>query len=171
MGLRGIIFALLVINCLGFTIIDDSANHAIYISVIKIQHEKGAETADIHMRVFTDDLKSVLRNKFGYETISEKETFCSDYEAYINRYFNKRFICAVNKEVLDFQLSNCEKAAEVYELTFKMDCPINWDTAQIEANYFMELFPKQSNVLHLQDGDTKRFGRTTKGNEILKIRF
>ena len=171
MNIRGIIFVLLLMNCLGFTFIESPDDHAIYISVIKIQHEKGAETADIHMRVFTDDLKSVLRNKFGYEAITEKETFCRDYAAYIDRYFKKRFICEVNKEVLDFQLSNCEKAAEVYELIFTMDCPTDWNTAQIEANYFMELFPKQSNVLHLQDGDTKRFGRTTKGNEILKLRF
>ncbi|MFK7981817.1 MAG: DUF6702 family protein [Saprospiraceae bacterium] len=171
MSIRGIFFALLMISCLGFTFVENPEDHAIYISVIKIQHEKGAETADLYMRVFTDDLKSVLQNKFGYEAIREKETFCSDYENYINRYFKKGFICEVNKKALDFQLSNCEKAAEVYELTFEMNCPINWNTAEIEANYFMELFPKQSNVLHLQDGDTKRFGRTTKGNELLKIRF
>ena len=68
------------------TTIDD---HAIYISVIKISHDKLAPTATIHMRVFADDLKSALLNKFGYEAISEKETFCSDYEGYINKYFEK----------------------------------------------------------------------------------
>jgi len=171
MNFKWIILILLALSCLGFTFVDISEDHAIYISVIKIQHEAGAKTADIHMRVFTDDLKSVLRNKFGYEAISEKETFCSDYENYINRYFKKRLLFTINKEAINFQLSNCEKTTDVYQLIFRMDCPINWKTAQIEANYFMELFPKQSNVLHMEDGGTKRFGRTTKGNEILKMRF
>lgn len=168
MSYRWMILTMMMACCLGFTVPED---HAIYISVIKIQHEEQASTAKIHMRVFRDDLKSVLRNKFGYEKISEKESFCEDYAHYINQYFRKQFICTINEKVVDFKLNNCEKTAEVYQLSFKMDCPVNWNAAQIEANYFMELFPKQSNILHVEDGGIKRFGRATKGNEILKLRF
>jgi len=171
MNFKRIIFALMLIYCMGFTIAENPEEHAIYISVIKIQHEEGANSADINMRVFNDDLKSILRNKFGYEAITEKETFCSDYGTYIQRYFEKRFICTINGEVVNFQLSNCERLPEVYQLAFKMDCPKDWKTAEIEADYFMELFPNQSNVLHLENGTIKRFGRTTKGNEVLKMRL
>ncbi len=171
MLLKRICFVLLLINCMAFKMLDIPADHAIYISVVKIDHETGGTTAKIHMRVFKDDLKSVLRNKFGYEAIREKETFCTDYEDYINHYFKKQFICTINGVATSFYLSNCEPTEEVYQLTFQMDCPINWESAQIEATYFMELFPKQSNVLHVEDGETKRFGRATKGNELLKMRF
>lgn len=156
---------------MAFTMLDIPTDHALYISVVKIEHEVGGTTANIHMRVFKDDLKSILRNKFGYEAIREKETFCSDYEDYINRYFKKQFICTINGVATRFQLSNCEPTEEVYQLTFGMDCPINWTSAQIEATYFMELFPTQSNILHVEDGAIKRFGRATKGNELLKMRF
>ncbi len=171
MFVRKIIWGLLLLHCLGFTFIKSPEHHAIYISVVKIQHEKEATTSDIHIRVFKDDFKNVLRNKFGYHEISEKEAFCTDYGDYINQYFKKQFICTINETQVNFKLSNCAQTAEVYQLTFKMDCPVNWDSIQIEANYFMELFPKQSNVLHVEDGDIKRFGRATKGNELLKIRF
>ena len=162
---------LMLTTCMAFTFQENPENHALYISVVKIEHKTGAATAKIHMRVFTDDLKSVLRNKFGYEAIREKETFCTDYENYINRYFEKQFICSINDGQTSFKLADCERTDEVYQLTFEMDCPETWTTAQINAGFFMELFPKQSNVLNVEDGTTKRFGRATKGNKILKIRF
>lgn len=149
-------------------VIDD---HAIYISVIKVAHDKLAPTATIHMRVFADDLKSALRNKFGYEAISEKETFCADYEGYINKYFEKKFLFSINQENITYHLINCQRTDDVYQLEFEMVCPDKWQKVQIEAPFFMELFPNQSNVIHLEDSGNKRFGRTTKGNEILKIRL
>ena len=165
------LFLGVIISAMGFTSMEFSADHAIYISIIKITHEAAAPTATIHMRVFADDLKSILRNKFGYEAISEKETFCSDYEQYINRYFKKKLTFTINKEAPTYKLSNCERSGEVYQLAFFMDCPVNWDSAQVKANYFMELFPKQSNVLHVENAGIKRFGRATKGNELLKMGF
>lgn len=156
---------------MGLILADYLEDHAIYISVIKVTHEEAQPTATIQLRVFADDLKSILRNKFGYEAISEKNTFCSDYEQYINRYFQNQLTFTINKEVPTFQLNNCERMDEVYQLSFIMDCPINWDSAQIKAPYFMELFPNQSNVLHIENAGIKRFGRATKGNELLKMRF
>lgn len=153
------------------TPIENRDEHAIYISVIKIQHEQNQPQATIFMRVFTDDLKSALRNKFGYESITDKLSFCTDYENYINRYFKKQFTCLINNSSVEYQLSNCEKTEDVYQLEFVMECPEKWDSAKITAPFFMELFPNQSNVVHLENGDTKRFGRATKGNELLRIRF
>ena len=168
---KKMLFLGMVFNIMGFMLVDISTDHAIYISVSKITHEEAQPTATIQMRVFADDLKSVLRNKFGYEAISEKETFCSDYEHYINRYFKKKLTFTINKEITTIKLINCERTDEVYQLMFIMDCPINWDSAQISATYFMELFPKQSNVFHIEDADIKQFGRATKGDELLKMRF
>ena len=166
-----LIFVFLGISLLSTQTINKMEDHAIYISVIKVAHEKMAPTATIHMRVFADDLKSALRNKFGYETIMEKETFCADYEGYINKYFEKKFLFSVNQENREYYILDCERTEEVYQLTFEMDCPENWKQVIIEAPFFMELFPNQSNVIHLESSGTKRMGRTTKGNEILKIRL
>ena len=122
-------------------------NHAIYISVVKITHQETAPTATISMRVFRDDLKDILRNKFGYESIMEKPTFCQAYENYIQQYFKKEFVCTINNEPVKYYLVGCEKAEEVFQLEFEMECPIQWDSAKIEAPYFMELFAKQSNII------------------------
>ena len=146
-------------------------DHAIYISVIKIQHAVNASTASVYMRVFTDDFKNALRNRFGYESILEKPTFCTDYESYINEYFSKKFVCQINSERVEYRLMNCEKTEEVYHLEFIMDCPTRWNSAVIEAPFFMELFPNQSNIVNIENGSLKRFGRATKGNEVLKIGF
>lgn len=155
----------------GWTNKELSNDHAIYISVIKIKHEPTQPNATIFMRVFADDLKSALRDKFGYESITEKPTFCADYENYINQYFKKRFTCLINNSAVTYKLTTCERVEEVYQLEFNMECPTKWVSAKINAPFFMDLFPNQSNVVHLENGATKRFGRATKGNETLRIRF
>lgn len=145
--------------------------HALYIGVIKIDHEPNEEKAIMTMRVFSDDLKSALRNTFGYESISEKPSFCDDYESYINQYFIKRFTCTVNRQAIKYRLSSCNRTEEVSDLEFLLDCPSTWDSAKVEAEFFMELFPNQSNIVKINCGSTKRFGRATKGNEVLRFVF
>jgi len=130
-----------------------------------------ASTATIHLRVFADDLKSALRNKFGHSAIMAKDTFCTVYEDYINQYFKKHFLFNINQENLAYHLVNCQRTEDVFQLEFEMDCPAQWQKVIIEAPFFMELFPNQSNVIHLEDSGNKRFGRATKGNQILKIRL
>lgn len=145
--------------------------HALYIGIIKIEHEPNQEGATMTMRVFSDDLKSALRNVFGYESISEKPSFCDDYENYINQYFKKRFTCTINKQAINYRLSSCDRTEEISDLEFLLECPPNWDSAKVEAEFFMELFPNQSNIVKINCGNTKRFGRATKGNEVLRFVF
>ncbi|MEM1124565.1 MAG: DUF6702 family protein [Bacteroidota bacterium] len=146
-------------------------DHGIYISVIKIQHVENESSATVQMRVFADDLKDALRNEFGYEAVMEQPTFCQDYQQYIHGYFEKGFICTINNAPVAYQLADCARVEDVYQLIFTMDCPTEWTTAKIEAPFFMELFPSQSNIVHLENGTTKRFGRAIKGDELLRIRF
>jgi len=168
---RILFYFFLAISLLSTQSIKVIEDHAIYISVIKVTHDKLAPTATIHMRVFADDLKSALRNNNSYEAISETETFCSDYEGYINKYFEKQFQFSVNQENIDFYLNNCQRTEDVYQLEFEMQCPDKWQNVKIEAPFFMELFPNQSNVIHFEDSGEKRFGRTTRGKEILTIKL
>ena len=156
---------------LGLTIPTSVEDHAIYISVTKINHAADQPTATMNMRVFSDDLKSVLRNKYGFEAISDKATFCEDYETQMNQYFAKNLICHINQEEVSYYLSKCERLEEVFQLEFTMTCPQKWKTLKIDAPYFMELFPKQSNIVHIESGTKKRMGRTTKGNQLFQIRL
>ena len=171
MNFKRAIFVLMVILCFGFVKVKTPDNHALYLSVLKIQHGKGADVADMHIRVFTDDLKNALRNEFGYESLSENGIFCSDYDTYLQQYFEKRITFTINEKAVKFKLDSCEETPEVYQLSFQMNCPKTWESVQIKADYFMELFPSQSNVLHLESGDTKRFDRMTKGDEALNFNF
>lgn len=165
------VYVFFAISLLSTSINEKIEDHAIYISVTKVVHEKMAPTATIHLRVFADDLRSALRNKFGYEAISKKETFCSDYEDYINEYFEKQFLFTINEANTPFRLINCQQTEDVYQLEFEMECPDKWQKVAIDAPFFMELFPNQSNVIHFEDSGKKRFGRVTKGDEALKFRL
>ncbi|MEM6320081.1 MAG: DUF6702 family protein [Bacteroidota bacterium] len=163
----GILFASLIIGHFSVCYED----HGIYVSVIKIKQVAATSEANMNIRVFADDLKSALRNQFGYEAITEKPTFCEDYEDRIQGYFKKYLSCIINDETVTFQLNNCKKIEDVYQLSFQLTTPTQWKSVQVEVPFFMEIFPNQSNIVHLEANNKKRFGRATKGNERLRMRL
>lgn len=163
----GILFASLTIGLFS----SSHEDHGIYVSVIKIKQLDSTSEATMNIRVFADDLKSALRNQFGYEAITGKPTFCEDYNTYIEEYFRKYLSCIINDETVTFQLNDCEKTEDVYQLSFHLVTPTEWKSVQLEVPFFMELFPNQSNIVHLEANNQKRFGRATKGNERLRMRL
>ena len=149
----------------------DVPRHAIYISVVKINHKPGTTEATLNMRVFQDDLKNVLRHEYGYESISEKPTFCADYAPYIQLYFSEQLRLQVNNTPVSLTYASGEAVEDVYQLSFRLDCPDRWRTLHIEAPYFSELFPDQSNIFHVESLPKKGFGRITRGQEALRMVF
>ena len=139
-------------------------NHAVYISVIQIAQKPESDLAEINIKVFTDDLQSALRNEFpDYKPVSES-VLCEERREFILPYFSNHFSIEINntKELLAFK--NCQQEGEVYWLKFEVNCPASPQNMKIEADFFMELFPTQSNVLSLEIGGEKRYCRMTKGN-------
>ncbi|MDX1666488.1 MAG: hypothetical protein R3350_04640, partial [Saprospiraceae bacterium] len=65
----------------------------------------------------------------------------------------------------------CEKENDVYRLTFNASCPPEWDRVSVSADFFMELFPTQSNIISLWHGRGKRFSRVTKSSTTFRTEF
>ena len=138
------------------------ANHALYIGVIQITME---ETMTIQVKVFSDDLQAILQNEIGYQKIGAIKELCETQPKNLQQYFQRTLQVAINELPIDFVLTNCEQINDVHLLQFEAsDCPAIWTQAVIKANFFMELFPTQSNVVQLnyQHKETDiQFGRMT----------
>ena len=136
--------------------------HAIYLGVVQIDHRARGVDAEVQIKVFTDDLQSALRNAFPDYRIVSEEDCCDQNGRLIAAYFDRHFTCSVNGRALKLQMLSCRKVNDVFALSFSMPCPAGWKTLRLEADFLMELFPAQSNVVSVLHGEDTRFFRATK---------
>lgn len=147
------------------------ADHAIYIGVIQVLHDASAASAEVNVKVFTDDMQNALRNAFkNYEVIPE-ERICARQQELLAAYFAEHLTFDVNGTGVEMNLKSCTKENDVYWLTFDISCPPQWSKLRVEADFFMELFPTQSNMVSLHHGGERRFFRLTKGAAEQEIVF
>lgn len=146
-------------------------SHAIYIGVVQMSHVENRPSADIIVKVFQDDLQDVLKNAFDLKKMEAEIAYYNQYQLEIEQYFQNHLSCSINGQSMSLRLKKGEKAAEVYLLSFEIACPEVWKTVDIRADFFMELFPIQSNILHVENGKKKRFGRMKKDTDELRFEF
>ena len=149
-------------------------NHALYIGVIQIVYEEEKDVATIQIKVFSDDLQSVLQNELGYENIPSISQLCETVNEPIASYFKKQLKIKLNQAPIDFQLFDCEQINDIHLITFKTNKLSDWQECSIEASFFMELFPLQSNIVNLKyipltTEPTQKMGRLTKGNTMIEF--
>ncbi len=150
--------------------------HAIYIGVIQIVHEEKEALTTIQIKVFSDDLQSVLQNDIGYDQVPTIADLCASTSNPLETYFKNQFKLKVNQELQEINLVDCEQINDVHLLTFTSPPKKDWKTCAIHAPFFMELFPLQSNIVNLKykpvHGATiQRMGRVSMGDGELVFGF
>ncbi len=104
------------------------ADHSIYISVLEVDKQQ------MTVKVFIDNLEDAVKN--------DSNT--------IEGYFQKKIRLKINEQAIGFNLQEVSEEGDSYWITFKLDGPINWQSFYLEADYFMELFPEQTNVVKVK---------------------
>ena len=110
-------------------------DHAIYVSVLEIDSQQ------LKVKVFSDDLHDALRND----------------SSSIEEYFQKKIKLHINEQLIDFNLKEVSEEGESQWITFKMKTPAVWNSFYLQADYLMELFPDQTNVVKVMDESTRYF--------------
>lgn len=148
-------------SCLFF-----SEDHAIYISVLEIE-EKQSRT-ELRVKVFTDDLANAVKNSFTNDVVMI-EDFPSENEALIEAYFKDHLILKSKSRELDYYFIEYKTVGDSYWFTFEVLGSIGL-LHSIKADYFMELFPTQQNIVTLFDiSGEKKYCRLTVDNKTCEI--
>lgn len=142
-----------------FSTADEVDDHAIYLSTLKMEvQEQGVQ---ITIKVFEDDLRDVLRSYHGYVIDTTSTTFVEEIDAYFTNHLK------IGKS-LEHSVDNVSLVGD----SFVISASINQALAasvEIEADYFMELFPTQQNVLHFVHGEETKYHIFKKGKGALEI--
>lgn len=135
------------------------ADHAIYLSTIEINSNQ------VSIKVFTDDLQDALKN-YG-DSISKS----IDDSQLINSYFSDRLNMIINQKPKQIELIKSKVEGDATFLYFSFEDVSDWSSLRLKADYFMELFPDQSNVMTVINGSKKYYARLTKSNPSYLLNF
>ncbi|NJN42347.1 MAG: hypothetical protein HC811_09120 [Flammeovirgaceae bacterium] len=113
------------------------------------------------VKVFTDDLEDALRNMHAQPFSLPDEKACMAQKTYLEKYFATHLKIKINKKELSYQLTGCEKFDDAVWLSFEGSSPQSWKEISITADFLVELFPTQTNVINLSVNGKKRFLRLT----------
>ena len=72
---------------------------------------------------------------------------------------------------LDYDYLSCEINDISIWFNYKFTTGSKWSELEVKADYLMELFPTQSNVVSITYIDQKKMFRLIKGDEVEKINF
>lgn len=148
---------------------DLEMDHAIYVSVIEV--EKGEKDHDgiLKVKVFIDDLQDAIHNETGNRR--SYRSGCRSGDTELESYFKSHLKLELNAQSVNINLADCERLEDSLWLNFEFESKDDWSELQISANYFMELFPTQSNIVSITNDADRQFSRLNKGNHTADFTF
>jgi hypothetical protein len=150
---------------------DSVSEHAVYLSVAEVLHIKGKGDSSIKIKVFTNDIEDAVANEF-HQRIKLADTSAFELQrASLQEYFNNHFQISVNQKRQVLTLHRSEVNGDAIWFYFKMTSASNWEEVLIKADYLMELFPTQSNVISIEHDTKKQFVRLTNAKKSETVRF
>jgi hypothetical protein len=143
--------------------------HALYLSSGLMEIDPKNSIISVTIKVFADDLQSVIINRFDNKEIHIEAI----PDHHIESYFNDHFVLTgSHQKRLPIVLIKKEMKGELYVLDFNFQTGKEiGQKIQLKADYFMELFPGQINVFKVKWSAKHQFLRFTKNQSVQTIEF
>lgn len=140
--------------------------HAFYVGVIDLVHKTGDHKAEMVIKVFTDDLEDALVQGSGSRFVLSK-AITKQHAAWpnIEKYFTDHIQIMVNQQEIQLQMVQTEVHQDSHWIYFEGKCAPEWQNVTIKAEFFMDLFPDQMNVVHFKEGTSKHYLRLSKSQK------
>ena len=146
-----------------------STEHAIYVSVVEIEHGQAGTESSIMVKVFTDDLEDAIQNYSGDRV--NLSTSCDKNLGQVDDYFKQHLKLTINNINITYTIQGCENVDISTWLEFSFTANNEWNNLVINGDHLMELFPTQSNVFSIKYEDQKRMFRLTNDKRSTLIEF
>ena len=134
-----------------------NSSHAVYIAVVEINHKLNENTADLKLKIFTNDFEAALKNMYQKDLRFESDSSIVSQTELIENYFFEKLKLMINQNSQQISLKEANLVGESIVLNFKLQCPEEWQSLEIYADLLMELFPTQSNIISITNGAEKQF--------------
>lgn len=146
-------------------------DHAIYLSVVEITHNANATNASVKVKVFTDDIVDAVSNMYGERVNLNQDVNLDQVSQKVTGYFSEHLRLSLNGQAVVLKLKQAESMSDAIWFHFDVGCPQQWAELTVKADYLMELFPTQSNVVSVTQGERKRFANLVKSKPTDTFKF
>jgi len=144
-----------------------SNSHAIYLSVVDLNYQSKA--TEITVKVFSDDLEDAIYNLTRNRVKMGSD--CHGHKEVISSYFSRYLKISVNGNSMKYEWKSCEINDDSIWLSFTGDNPGTIQKISVKADYLMELFPAQTNVINITSGESRRFMKLTINEREATVTF
>lgn len=141
--------------------------HALYISVVELKIDDG-EKAKVTIKVFEDDIADAVRAEFRLSNIPRDGTYSPKDLKQIDAYFKNHIFLISQSDTIKFNLIGHSSEDQSVWIEMESDKPI-LSIEECYADFLIELFPAQVNMLHLELNGKKRFSQLNKKKSYITI--
>ena len=128
-----------------------SGTHALYLSVLTVGIDK--EIVDVTVKVFNDDFNDAIKNFTQLEITSVD----SSQLHVMNSYFENHLIVDTSCDTILLKCVSVHSIGDSYSIRMNGKLSQGCNLEMIQADYLLELFPTQKNILHLEYAGEKKF--------------
>ncbi|MBX2877368.1 MAG: hypothetical protein KTR30_34925 [Saprospiraceae bacterium] len=136
--------------------------HALYLGTLQLKYIEQSAEAHLAVKVFSDDLQSAIRNADESFQVGPIDELFNQNGPLIEAYFEQHLQLEINGISQVPKLYQSEQINDTHILKFKIACPPAWNHLELTADFFMELFPNQMNVVSVSYLEQKQFARLNK---------
>jgi|GEM_PF-837190 len=138
------------------------SSHALYLGTLQLEYQTEEQEAYLDLKVFSDDLQSAIRNAYQEFQPGPLSTLFTQNQPLIEDYFAQHLKISLNDVDHVPKLYQSKQLNDAYLLQFKFASPAHWAKLELTADFFMELFPNQVNVVSVAYQQQKQFARLSK---------
>lgn len=138
--------------------------HAIYLSLTEVNISSTANS-QVRVKVFSDDLQNALRNFSDAYQHNGLQQYFEENKELAARYFDRHFALKVNQQRLDLLLTGHSIENDAHFIDFRFICPDPLQRLEVRADFLMELFPTQTNVVKITKNDQPLYLKLVKNQE------
>lgn len=129
--------------------------HPFYVSVIEIQHNESAATAEISVRIFTEDLEQTLRKQTNtaVDLVNPKNKNLADKQ--VSQYLTQKIRLTINGKPCEMQYLGYEIQQESIWCYFEIPQIAQLKTLEADCNLLYEFVNVQTNIFHVKKGKSE----------------
>ena len=130
--------------------------HPFYVSVIEINHNEKEATAEISIRIFTDDLEKTLQKQSTATIDIIKPTNKAFIDQQISQYIGKTLQLKINGKPVKFNYVGYEIIRESVWSYFEVEQVKEMNTVDINCSILHDYETSQINLFHVKSKGTQK---------------
>jgi len=147
------------------------AKHDFYTSVTQIDYNKKAQTLEITVRLFTDDLIVALEQNGAPKMELGTDNEPPEANEFLEKYLRKHLLLTVNGKPSPFKYHGKEAQLDATWCYLEITDILSVSKLELKNTLLLSSFENQTNMVNLSiDGGTKS-GLTRKGSTELDFEF